>query len=153
MTSSARTILSAFALALAVSIPGAGSAELAKWDQARVTATATEFAEAAQGVQDAFYKEPSQNIGSGQARSYYRLKQLVRRIKTEARHLAAQLEEGKGFDETLPVYENLMQLIADAREDARRTFTSNFVLDKVAVANDALRRLTPYYQEEPPSDG
>jgi hypothetical protein len=145
MTLSVRMILPALAVALVAWAPSASFAQLADWDQERVTAIAKEFAEAAQGVQDAFRKEPSQNIGSGQSRSYYRLQQLVRRIKTEARHLASQLENGKGHEETLPIYQNLMEEVRDAREDARRTFTSSFVLDKVAVANDALRRLAPYY--------
>ena len=148
------TPLRLFALgaALSLSAPSPSGAERADWDQERVTAIAGELAEAASGVKDAVRKEPVSTIGSGQAGSYYRLVQLTRRIKTEARHLAAQLEAGKGYDETLPVYEALMVWIRDAREDARRTFLSNFVMEKVAVANDALRRLTPYYVSQPLED-
>jgi hypothetical protein len=132
-------------LAFAVWVPSASSAELAKWDQERVTALGTELTQACDALYDTFLKEPQSTVGSGQARDYYRLRQVVRRIKGEARHLSSALAKGEGYDQTLPVYENLMVTVRDARETAKRIFTSNFVQEKAAAAGDVLRRIAPYY--------
>ena len=132
-------------LALVVWVPSASFAELAKWDQERVTALAAELAEACGALYDTFVKEPQSTIGSGQARDYYRLRQVVRRLRSEARHLSSSLGNGEGYDQTLPIYESLMVTVRDARELAQRTFTSAFVLDKATAARDVLQRIAPYY--------
>jgi hypothetical protein len=132
-------------LLLAVWLPSGSFAELAKWDQERVTTLGTEFATACGALSDSFLKEPQSAIGSGQRRDYYRLRQIVRRVKGEARHLSSALANGEGYDQTLPIYENLMVMVRDARETAQRTFTANFVPDKAAAAGDVLRRIAPYY--------
>ena len=90
-------------------------------------------------------KEPQQTLGSGQQKDYYRLRQLVRVIKLESRQLSSALAKGEGYDPTLPIYEDLMTMVRDAREVSKRTFTSSFVLDKASAAGDVLRRMAPYY--------
>ena len=125
---------------------------LAEWDQARVTAIAEELAKDIDALYQEFYNQPPSTIGSGQANAFYRLKQLMRRVRTEGRHLAAALKDGKGHDETLPVYEHLMELVRDARVEVQRQFTSEQLLDKAAAAGDALRRLEPYYDAKALSD-
>ena len=132
-------------LAFAAWLPSASVAELAQWDQERVTALGAELSEACNALYDTFLKEPVQGRGSANATDYYRLRQVVRRIKTEAKHLSSALAKGEGYDETLPIYENLMTMVRDARELAKRVFTSNYVLDKAAVTSDLLRRIAPYY--------
>jgi hypothetical protein len=132
-------------VALAAWVPSASHAELAKWDQQRVTSIAGELAQACDALYETFRKEPQSRIGVGRARDYHRLRQVVRRVKNEARHLSSSLAKGEGYDETLPVYESLMQMVRTARDLSRRTFTSNFVLEKAATAGDALRRIAPYY--------
>jgi len=128
-----------------IALPGASSAELANWNQERVTAIAKEAAEKTRGLYDVFYKQPPANIGSAQARSYYELKQSVRRIRREAGHLATELESGNGREETQSIYDNLAQMVERATEEARRTFTSDDLLAAAVSAGDALRRLAPYY--------
>jgi hypothetical protein len=140
-------------LAVTAWLPSASFAELAQWDQERVTALGAELTEACDALYDTFVKEPEKGIGSGQARDYYRLRQVIRRIKTEARHLSASLAAGEGYDQTLPIYENLMTMVRDARELSQRTFTSNFVLDKAAAAGDVLRRIAPYYDPKALEEG
>jgi hypothetical protein len=140
-------------LAFAAWVPGASFAELAKWDQERVTALGADLEEACDALYDTFLKEPQKSRGSGQATDYYRLRQIVRRIKTEARHLSSSLAKGEGYDETLPIYEHLMTMVRDAREIAKRTFTSNYVLDKAAVTGDLLRRIAPYYDPKALEEG
>jgi len=135
-------------LAVTLWLPSASFAELAKWDQERVTALGAELKEACDALYETFLKEPEKTVGSGQARDYYRLRQIVRRLKGEARQLSSALEKGEGYDQTLPIYESLMVMVRDAREIAKRTFTSNYVLDKAAAAGDVLRRIAPYYDPE-----
>lgn len=132
-------------LAFTVWMPSASFAELAQWDQERVTNLGAELTKACDALYDTFLKEPEQTIGSGQSRDYYRLRQLVRRIKGEAKQLSGALAKGEGYEQTLPIYENLMTMVRDAREISRRIFTSNYVLDKAAAAGDVLRRIAPYY--------
>ena len=135
-------------LAFAVWVPSASFAELAKWDQERVTAIGGELTKACDALYDTFRKEPQSTIGSGQANSYYRLRQLIRRVKTEARHLSSSLAKGEGYDQTLPIYENLMVLVREAQESSQRIFSSGFVLEKATAAGDVLRRIAPYYDPE-----
>lgn len=140
-----RTASSLSAIAFLWLLPSQGMAELAKWDQDRVTKLAGELAKATTDLQTALRNEPTPTLGSGQSRSYYRLVQTVRRMRTEARHLAAELASGEGYEQTLPIYESLNVMANDAREEARRTFTSNFVLDKASAVGSVLMRIAPYY--------
>ena len=140
-------------LAVIAWLPSASFAELAQWDQERVTALGAELTEACDALYNTFVKEPAQTLGSGQSKDYYRLRQVIRRVKTEARHLSTALGEGEGYDQTLPIYENLMTMVRDARAIAKRTFTSNYVLDKAAVTSDLLRRIAPYYDPKALEEG
>jgi len=126
-------------------MPSSSFAELAPWDQERVTTLAAELAKASNALYDTFLKEPQKTIGSGQAKDYYRLRQLVRLIKVEARQLSDALAKGEGYEPTLPIYNDLMTMVRDAREVSKRTFTSSFVLDKATAAGDILRQIAPYY--------
>lgn len=140
-------------LAVTLWLPSGSFAELAKWDQERVTALGAELKEACDALYETFLKEPEKTVGSGQARDYYRLRQIVRRLKGDARQLSSALEKGEGYDETLPIYESLMVMVRDARETAKRTFNSNYVLDKAAAAGDVLRRIAPYYDPKALEEG
>lgn len=136
------------AAAFVVSVPSASVAELAEWDQGRVTALAAELIPACDALYDTFYNEPVASVLPGQRKDYYRLRQVVRRIKLEAMHLSSALKKGEGYDETLPVYENLMVMVRDAREGAKRIFTSNFVLEKATAAGEVLQQIAPYYDSK-----
>ena len=153
MRSLYKSVLVVLVLAVIAWLPSASFAELAKWDQERVTALGAELSEACNALYDTFVKEPQKTIGSGQSTDYYRLRQVIRRIKTEAKHLSAALEKGEGYDQTLPIYEHLMTMVRDAREIAKRTFTSNYVLDKAAATGDVLRRIAPYYDPKALEEG
>ena len=145
MRSLHKSVLVVLVLAFAAWLPSASFAELAAWDQERVTALGAELSEACNALYDTFVKEPQKTIGSGQSTDYYRLRQVIRRVKGESKHLSSSLANGEGYDQTLPVYENLMTMVRDAREISQRTFTSSFVLDKATAAGDVLRRIAPYY--------
>jgi hypothetical protein len=147
MTAVRRVCLALAVVALVLSASGA-SAEIAAWDQAKATALGKQLSDACQALYDTFYKQPPATAGSGHARAYQRLKQGVRRIRTEARELSSALEKGEGQPETLPIYENLMQAVRSAREDAREVFTTSDVADKAAAARQVLNQLSPYYDPD-----
>ncbi len=135
------------------SVPSAGLAERAAWDQERVTAIAQELASAIKDVQVTFKKQPS-DLMVGQRRAYYRVIQDLRVLRNEARHLASVLRKGKGYDETLPVYERMQVLRRNAAENGRNAMLMAPTLDAVAKARDLLIRLAPYYSDDwsPPGD-
>jgi hypothetical protein len=134
-------------MALAVSAT-TSRAELAVWDQAQVTALAKELETATHALYDTFIKKPAPSVGSTQSQAYYRLKQEVRVLRVEARELAASLEKGEGRDQTLPIYDHLMQLVRIAREDAAKTFTTQDVGERAAAVRGVLNRLGPYYDPD-----
>jgi len=72
----------------------------------------------------------------------------VRRLQIEARELSGAIEKGEGQEQTLPIYEDLMQLVRDAREDARQVFTTAPVGEKAAAARSLLNQLGPYYDPD-----
>ncbi|RIL04752.1 MAG: hypothetical protein DCC71_12950 [Proteobacteria bacterium] len=137
------TLLCVVALAAAVA-----RADLAAWDQAQVGAIARKLATASDELRDTFQKAPPPTAGSGQTREYHELKQDVRRVQMEARELAASLERGAGRDETLPIYESLMQLVRSARVTAGHVFTTQDVQQKASAAREALNQLSPYYDPD-----
>ena len=140
-----RIIPAVLVLACTLWMPSASFGELARWDQERVTALAAELTTACDALYATFLKEPVSRIGSGQSRDYYRLRQVVRRVRSEARQLSTALKQGEGYEQTLPVYENLTAIVRDARETSERIFTSNFVQEKAEAAGDVLERIAPYY--------
>jgi hypothetical protein len=144
----APSVLTASTAFLAVLLAVPAAAQLARWDQERVTKIAIEIREKTTALYDTFYREPVPTVGSVKASSYFKLKQLVRRIKREASQLADGLEKGKGREETQPIYDNLMAMVRDAQEEARRSFTSESILASATTAGDALRRIAPYYDPE-----
>jgi len=122
--------------------------ELAAWDQARVTALGKDLATATDSLLDTFVKQQPPGLGSMQSAAYYRLKQWVRLLPLEAHHLAESLGQGEGREQTLAIYENLMQLVRSAREDAAKAFVAHDVGDRAAAVRGVLNRLGPYYDPD-----
>jgi hypothetical protein len=124
-------------------------AKLARWDQERVTDVATQLATAMNDVSVSINKlRTGSQVGSGQANAFLRLKDRVRVARNESRHLAKQLQDGKNRMETVYTYARLMTTIRDAREEGRRGFIEEPTLDRIAVAADLVRRLSPYYDPQ-----
>ena len=136
------------ALALAASLSSPARAELAAWDQAKVTALANQLAEASNSLYSTFYKQGPPQLASGQGEDYRSLKQEVRRIQSEAKELAAALGKGDGREDTLDIYDNLMDIVRDARDHARRLFTGKDVQDKASAVRQLLNQITPYYDPD-----
>jgi hypothetical protein len=125
--------------------------DLAAWDQAEVTRLAQALETATDSLYDTFVKQPTPGLGSMQMHAYYRLKQMVRLLRIEARELANSLEKGEGREQTLPIYENLMQLTRSARDEAARVFVAHDVGDRAGAVRGVLNRLGPYYDPDFPT--
>lgn len=133
-------------VALAVAwAPAEGVAELAKWDQDRAEKISGNLATAAHELYTAMRQMPPPTLGTGQNAAWYRALDRVRLIRSESKHLAAALKDGNAYDETLPVWRRLMSLVRDAREEGRKLFLAEPIMDKIAATRDQLRQLAPYY--------
>jgi hypothetical protein len=136
-------------LLLVLSAAGA-RADLATWDQAKVTALGKELVQATNALYDTFRKQPPPSIGSMQGDSYQRLKQFVRLLHVESDELASSLQRGEGRDETRTIYDNLMQLARSARDEAARVFVAHDVSERASAVRQVLNRLGPYYDPDFP---
>ena len=138
-------IASIFALALPVA---SAHAELAKWDQAKVTALSKQLTDAAKALQDTFLKQPPPSMGSGDSRDFYRLKQLIRRIRQEANDLSGDLQKGEGKEETQAASDDLMTNVRDAREVASRIFATADMKERATAVRTVLNQIAPYYDPD-----
>ena len=132
-------------LGAAVLAAPASAAPAQAWDQEKVTELGKQLETATDALWEAFRLQPPPNVGSVQARSYFRLRQLLRQIRREARSLSRDLQNGMGHDETLPSVESMMQTIRQAQDEARRVFSTADVRDRAQAARNVLNQLTPYY--------
>jgi hypothetical protein len=138
--------------ALAVAAVSVGAAaELAKWDQKRVTAIATELADAVSKAALEVEKGKGSRVDIGKERAFYEFVEDMRLAKNTSRHLAKELQDGKARDETYPTYRRLKTLRNDAAESARRAVTPDSTIDAITAAGELMNRLRPYYEEEPSS--
>ena len=135
-------------LAVVLGSAGAARAELTPWDQAKVSALAKQLHEASKALYDTFYKQPVPQAASGQANDYRRLKQEVRRIQSEARELADALAKGGSREDTLPVYEHLMEIVRSARTSSQRVFTTQDVQSRATDMRQLLNQIAPYYDPD-----
>jgi hypothetical protein len=141
---------SVLAITFAISLAAPVHAELAAWDQAKAAALGKQLNQAANDLYSTFYKQGPPQAVSGQANDYRKLKQTMRRIQSEARELDSALAKGDAREDTVDIYENLMALVRDAREDARRVFTTKDVQDRATAMRQLLNQIAPYYDPDAP---
>jgi hypothetical protein len=127
---------------------GAARAELTPWDQAKVAALAKQLETSTKDLYDTFYKQPVPQAGSGQGQDYRRLKQEVRRLQSEARELSNALAKREGREDTLPIYEHLMEVVRSVRDSSRRVFTTADVQSRASATRQLLNQLAPYYDPD-----
>jgi hypothetical protein len=124
--------------------PERSAAELATWDQARVSAIAQKLAKATEKLYATFYKQPLPGMFGG-GPDPHQFKDTVRLMHSESLHFAGELEKGEGRDKTLPVFKRLKELNDDAQEYGREIFLANPSLNRFSGVQDLLRQLAPYY--------
>jgi hypothetical protein len=121
------------------------SAELATWDQARVTALAQQLADAADAWEQAVREQPGGTIGSGDAEEEFGLGMKARRLREQARVLAGQLAKGEGHDQTRNYYRDIVEIVDDTEEIASRAELEEPAMDAWAKVADLQRQIAPYY--------
>ena len=138
-----------FLLAMILLLPAANArAELAAWDQAKVAALGKELVQASNALYETFRKQPPPSVGSMQSASYHRLKQFVRMLHVVSHEFAGSLEKGEGREQTLTIYDNLMQLARSARDDAAKAFVAHDVGERASAVRGVLNRLGPFYDPD-----
>ena len=113
-------------------------------DSFEATAAATELAASLDGLRDALRKAPPPGIGGGM-RSRHELRDRLRLMENESKHLAAELKDGQGRDATYPVFQRINSIRRDAVDDAQRMYLQQPVLDKIESAREPLEKLAGYY--------
>lgn len=124
--------------------PSAG-AELAPWDQSRVTAIAQPLPAASETWLQALRDQPGGFIGSGSAESGTGLVQKAQGLQEQSTALASHLAAGQGYDKTRDLYRSLKELIDDTEVQAQRAELDQPALDAWAKIADLQRQLAPYY--------
>ena len=127
------------------------SAELTPWTQEEVTAIAAELAETTTDLRDALRRQPPPTLGQPGKRAFHQLRDDLASIQATARRLHNSLAEGATREETLPTYQRLNSSVRRAADELRRMQLGEPAAGKVQAAAEVLRRLRPYYEEEPPA--
>lgn len=142
-----RFVLAGLSMLVAFGAAPAG-AELASWDQARVTAIAQQLVAAADAWEQAVREQPGGEIGSGDAESEFGLGMKARVLREQSQALAGQLAKGEGHDETRNSYRDMAELIDDTEELAQRSELEAPTMDAWAKLVDAQRQIAPYYDHK-----
>ena len=143
-------VLGVLSAALLVLLPATALAQTpptpAEWDQERVTALAEELSKDLDSLYTVIYKAlPDTSMTFSQTGRRHQLKDEVRLIRSEARHLHARLMKGDGRAKTHSIYMRINELRRDAAENARQLFLTNDVITAIDEARDVWARLHPYY--------
>ena len=141
-----RTIALGAALALLL-LPTAALAELAKWDQARVTQIAEEFEVAMKDLRQEMQAAPPMTDPARQRALYVALDD-IRIMTNSATLLANKLKAGEGREETFAAWRRLDLLRRDFEENARKAMIEDAIMEKILTAGELLIRLTPYYRAD-----
>ena len=120
-------------------------AELATWDQTRVTEIAQQLAKACDAWRLALREQPSEQIGSGDAFDEFGLLQKAQVLHEQSGALAGHLAEGKGHDETRDLYRALREVVDDTDVQAQQAELEEPTLDAWAQVADLMRQIAPYY--------
>jgi hypothetical protein len=119
------------------------------WDQQKATSAAESLATSLDGLRTALRQQPSMTLAPGTgSRSIHRLRDRLRLMESESKQLAQQLGEGRGRDETLPIFERINLIRRDAVEQAQRMFLQKPVMDQIESARGSLKELAGLYGVE-----
>jgi len=125
----------------------ASSHEAAKvaWDQARVTELAVQLAVTMRDLRGELRRTTTDDRGRAPHSRHLLLDQL-RVLERETRFLAAELEAGQGFAETLPIARRIDRIVDRAARNGRRLLIPAPVQGRIDKANELLEQLRPFYR-------
>ena len=144
MTTLLRTILS---IAVAVTFFGAATSAMDEedpWQQEKAAKLARTLADQTNDIRLTIKKATPGSMGI-MRRKRFALEEDIRLIRNTSKHLANQLEAGKGRDETLPSARRLGMFIRDARVDASGWVPPEWIETKIDVARNTLGELAALY--------
>ena len=134
--------------ALALFAAGPAAAQTAKWDQAKVTALASDLANSVSNLQnqlqnnaqagDPFMEETVWQVGDS-----------LGLLEFEAIRLQALLQSGKGMKQTLPAYKRLQQLHRECQAYTGQFQQTAILTPPLAKAKAALSMMSAYYPPQP----
>ena len=131
-------IRTAAVAACLLALAAGARAELAPWDQAKVTDLAKQLEAASNELLRSFRAQPAPTKGSAQRRSYAVLQQDIRKLRTGTRALSTALQGGATRDQTLGRYRSLMQIARRAQDHARSVFSGAPVAERADAAREIL---------------
>ncbi len=144
MTTLLRTILS---MAVAVTFFGGATSAMDEedpWQQEKAAKLARKLADQTNDIRMTIKKATPGSMGI-MRRKRFRLEEDIRLLRNTSKHLANQLEAGKGREETLPSARRLGMFIRDARVDAYGWVPPEWIETKIDVARNTLRELAGLY--------
>jgi hypothetical protein len=118
------------------------------WDGKKAAAAATALAEAVDGLRTALRQQPPPGAGiapGGGSQARYRLRDRLRLMESESRHLRDELARGASRDETFPTFERINEIRRDAVVQGERMFLAEPVKQKIIAAREPLHELAGYY--------
>lgn len=142
----APSIVALMLYAAAGLLPAAVRAELAAWDQTRVSEIGQQLAAACDAFWQAMRRQPGDTVGSGDAWDVSQLLHKAQTMQVQSTALAGHLRDGKGRDQTLNMYRDLKELVDDTND----VLTPHAELDEPTLAawakvSDLMRQIAPYY--------
>jgi hypothetical protein len=131
----------------------AAEAELADWDQARVTGIAEQLAQACAKWQTSIQGQPDSGVvGSGVANTDLRLVEKAQALWAQSQALAGHLKKGAGRDETTDLYKSLKELVDDTEVRAQESELDEPTMDAWSSVADLMRQIAPYYDPKADTD-
>ena len=148
----ARFTTTVFGLLLMATILGVSDvrADLAKWDQAKVTAGAEALAQATVVLRDGLRAKPPGTLGQPGRRAFFSLREEVQVLVSTSRRLQRALANGAGMEETYPTFRRLVRAGRRGVREIRRIDLGKETRTNVEAVADGIRKLRPYYEPEPP---
>jgi len=128
-------------------LPTAVFAELAKWDQERVTQIAEDFTRAMKDLRGEM-KSVKAVTDPARQRALYVALDDVRIMTNTSTLLVNKLKAGEGRDQTFAAWRRLHLLRRDFEENARKADIEDAIMAKILTAGELLIRLSPYYRSE-----
>ena len=119
----------------------------AGWNHAQAIEVAQELSASIQDLRVTFRRQPT-DLKVGGRRARHAVIQDLRLLRDQTRHLARLLEEGKGHDETLPVFLRIQTIRRDAAENGRRAFLLEDTLAEIDRTRALLDELDGLYTDD-----
>jgi hypothetical protein len=139
--------IAAAALLLA---PATAAADLQTWDQEKVSALASELAEAIKAVRGAALNEPTLRGGGTGGRASQQYLDSLKQLERSTAKLATRLGEGEDREQSLNVARRIGTLLRDAQESGRRLMLTQSSFDEIDRAVAVIQQLSPFYTDRDP---